>query len=98
MRELYPGYDVLSKRDTPSWNEQTRRVINRRLAVDPQAHQFFNDQEWRTLCAICARIIPQPPQREPVPIAALIDRKMTENVRDGYRHARLPPMQQSWQC
>ena len=31
MRDLYPGYDVLSKRNTPSWNEQTRAVIDQRL-------------------------------------------------------------------
>ena len=96
MRDLYPGYDVLSKRDTPSWNQQTRRVIDRRLAVDPNAHDFFNDDEWRTLRAICDRIIPQPPDRVPVPIAPLIDRKMTENACDGYRHAQLPPMQACW--
>jgi len=26
MRDHYPGYDVLSKRSTPSWNRQTREV------------------------------------------------------------------------
>jgi hypothetical protein len=98
MRDLYPGYDVLSKRNTPSWNEQTRRVIDRRLAVNPDAHAFFNDEEWQTLRAICDRIIPQPADRaSPVPLAALVDRKMVENRRDGYRHARLPPMQPAWQ-
>ena len=30
--DRYPGYDVLTKRDTPSWNEQTRAVIDARLA------------------------------------------------------------------
>ena len=59
MRDLYPGYDVLAKRHTPSWNEQTRAVIERRLAIDPNAHRFFTQSEWDTLQAICARIIPQ---------------------------------------
>jgi hypothetical protein len=98
MRDLYPNYDVLSKRNTLSWNEQTRRAIDRRLAVGAQDHGFFSEQEWQTLGAICERIIPQPADRQtPVPVAALIDRKMIENARDGYRHADLPPLQEAWQ-
>jgi len=97
MRDLYPGYDVLSKRDTPSWNEQTRRVIDRRLAIDPDAHRFFSDEEWTTLRALCDCIIPQPVGRtRPVPVAAMVDQKMVKNERDGYRHAELPPMQEAW--
>jgi Gluconate 2-dehydrogenase subunit 3 len=97
MRDLYPGYDVLSKRDTASWNEQTRRVVERRLAIDPQAHRFFSDEEWSTLCALCERIVPQPAERaRHIPVPALLDEKMVENSRDGYRHAQLPPMQDAW--
>jgi hypothetical protein len=95
--DLYPGYDVLSKRDTPSWNEQTRRVIDRRLAIDPTQHRFFSDEEWATLCALCARIVPQPPDRvAPIPVPAMVDQKMVENSLDGYRQAKLPSMQEAW--
>ena len=38
--ERFPGYDVLAKRDTPSWNEQTRRAIDARLAI-PHEPRFF---------------------------------------------------------
>ncbi len=96
MRERYPGYDVLLKRHTPSWNEQTRRVIDQRLAIDPNAHCFFSDAEWPTLRALCDRIVPQPADRPEVPIAAMIDLKMAEDWQDGYRNAQLPPMQQAW--
>ena len=48
MTERYPGYDVLTKRWTQSWNEQTRQVIDRRLAV-PREPRFFSAAEWRTL-------------------------------------------------
>ena len=90
MRDLYPGYDVLAKRHTPSWNEQTRVVIERRLAIDPNAHRFFIQSEWDTLQAICARIIPQEMGgRDPVPIAAMIDQKIADRQHDGYRDARL---------
>jgi hypothetical protein len=40
MTDRYPGYDVLSKRWTQSWNEQTREVIDRRLAA-PREPRFF---------------------------------------------------------
>ncbi len=96
MRDLYPGYDVLSKRDTPSWNGQTRGAIDRRLAIDPERYQFFSEAEWLTLCALCHRIIPQPTDRTPVPVAAMVDLKMVEGPRDGYRNAQLPPMQDAW--
>ncbi len=96
MRNLYPGYDVLSKRNTMSWNEQTRRVIDRRLSIDPDAHQFFSRAEWAALCALCDRIVPQPPGRPRIPVPALVDLKLTEDVRDGYRNAKLPVLREAW--
>lgn len=97
MRERYPGYDVLSKRDTPSWNDATRAVVDRRLAIDPHAHHFFDAAEWLTLRAMCARIVPQRPARtRAVPVAAMVDAKLHEQRGDGYRDARLPPMDEAW--
>ncbi|HEY1749678.1 MAG TPA: gluconate 2-dehydrogenase subunit 3 family protein [Caulobacteraceae bacterium] len=97
MTERFPGYDVLSKRGTPSWNDQTRAVVDARLAIDPEAHAFFTDAEWRTLKAVCARIVPQPPDRpQPAPVAAMIDEKMAAGGSDGYRDARMPPMGEAW--
>jgi hypothetical protein len=95
MSERYPGYDVLAKRHTPSWNEQTRRVVDRRLAL-PRDPRFFAEAEWRTLDAVCGRIMPQPKTRPPVPIAALVDAKLFEDRGDGYRDHRLPPLRQAW--
>jgi hypothetical protein len=99
MRELYPGYDVLAKRNTPSWNEQTRDVINRRLAIGCNDRRFFTEHEWLTLRAICDCVVPQPEDRSNfVPVAAMVDQKMREDEADGYRDARLLKMQQAWQC
>jgi hypothetical protein len=95
MTERYPGYDVLGKRHTPSWNEQTRRVIDRRLAL-PREPRFLPEEEWQTLEAICRRIVPQPNNRVPVPIAAMVDEKLLENRGDGYRDYRLPAMREAW--
>lgn len=97
MSDRYPGYDVLAKRASQSWNDQTRRVIDERLAMDTEAHGFFTDVEWLTVKAVCARIVPQPADRSrPVPLAAMIDQKLVANATDGYRDARLPPLREAW--
>lgn len=97
MSDRYPGYDVLAKRNSQSWNSQTRHVIDERLAIDPEAHRFFTDAEWAILQAVCARIVPQPAARaRPVPIAAMIDQKLVADSGDGYRDTRLPPLRETW--
>ncbi len=96
MPERYPGYDVMRKRNTLSWNAITRRVIDARLAVR-DVPEFLAPDAWLTLQAICRRIVPQPQGRPPVPIAALVDRKLAADARDGYRQATLPPLREAWQ-
>jgi hypothetical protein len=96
MSARYPNYDVLAKRHTPSWNEKTRRVIDQRLAVAREP-RFLASEEFATLDAIAARIVPQPATRPPVPISALIDTKLFEDKGDGYRDHRLPPLREAWQ-
>ena len=97
MRERYPGYNVLAKRNTPSWNEQTRRVIDVRMAIHPDAHAFFSDEEWPTVLALCQRIVPQPPDRShPAPVAAMVDAKLASGQGDGYRVHRLPHQGEAW--
>ncbi|MFM0140619.1 gluconate 2-dehydrogenase subunit 3 family protein [Caballeronia grimmiae] len=91
----YPGYDVMTKRDTSSWDEVTRNVIDERLAT-PNDPQFFDAVEWRALCALCACIVPQDRQRPAVPVAGLVDARLAKSTGDGYRDARLPPMRDAW--
>ncbi len=99
MSDRYPGYDVLKKRNSMSWNEQTRKVIDQRLALDPNRHLFFSDEEWSTLRAVCDRIVPQTAVRaHQVPLAAMVDEKMYKNAGDGYRYADLPAMRDAWRC
>src|SRR6185369_16173626 len=95
IKPQFPGYDVLAKRNTLSWNDATRRVIDHRLAL-PREPRFFTATEWRTLGAVCDRILPQPPDRPPVPLPAFIDDKLTFDRRDGYRYAELPPQREAW--
>lgn len=91
----YPGYDVLSKRDTPSWNDKTREVIDARLAVDARP-LFLSADEWRTLQALCDRVMPQPDRRPRVPLAAYVDRQLATGKTKGYRFADMPQPAEAW--
>ena len=96
MRDRFPGYDVLNKRHSPSWNEQTRRAVDARLAL-PHEPRFFTAEEWAIVRPLCDRIVPQPGgDRPPVPTAALLDNRLHENQKDGYRNAKLPPQRDAW--
>ncbi|HEX7933261.1 MAG TPA: gluconate 2-dehydrogenase subunit 3 family protein [Paraburkholderia sp.] len=91
----YPGYDVLNKRDTPSWDEPTRAVIDERLAVHREP-RFFDAVEWRAVTSLAWRIVPQASMEPVVPVAALLDHRLHTNQGDGYRNAALPPMREAW--
>lgn len=94
----YPGYDVLDKRDTPSWDAPTRAVLDARLAT-PHTARFLDPARWHTLVALCERIVPQHEDeaRAFVPVAAYVDGKLFDDHRDGFRDARLPPLREAWQ-
>jgi hypothetical protein len=97
MTERFPGYDVLAKRDSPSWNALTRRVVDARLATNPGAHEFLDEHDWATLRALCERIVPQAPDRPGrIPVAALVDAMLAKGHPEGYRDSRLPPLQEAW--
>lgn len=91
----FPGYDVLAKRRTPSWNDQTREVISQRLAISPNSPQFFTAEEFATVTALAARIVPQP-SPAPIPVAALVDHKLHQDKSDGYRQAGMPREREAW--
>ncbi|MGJ4931144.1 gluconate 2-dehydrogenase subunit 3 family protein [Bradyrhizobium sp. HKCCYLS2038] len=91
----YPGYDVLAKRNGPSWNDKTREVIAERLSVTATP-LFFSTDEFVLLQAIAARIVPQPATRPAIPVAALVDRKLHTNISDGYRPAGMPRQRDAW--
>ena len=93
--DRYPGYDVLAKWSGPSWNAKTRQVIARRLAIAPEP-RFFTADEFETVTAIAARIVPQPPTRAPIPVAALVDQKLLDGIMDGYRTAGMPRDGEAW--
>ena len=91
----YAGYDVLDKWDSPSWNEQTRETVRKRLDEVPERH-FLSEEQWALLEAIAARLIPQPDRDQPIPIVPWIDDRLHKDRRHGYRYADLPPMREAW--
>jgi hypothetical protein len=95
FRTAYLGYDVLGKWDTPSWDDQTREVIRKRLTEVP-ARRFFSISEWQTLEAVSARLVPQPERSNPIPIVPWIDEKLHYDRRDGFRYDDMPPLREAW--
>jgi hypothetical protein len=93
--DRFPGYDVMSKRAGPSWNDQTRRVVAERLSIS-SAPRFFNPEEFETVVAVAERIVPQPKTRALIPVAALVDDKLHKGKLDGYRHKGMPRDGDAW--
>jgi len=91
----YPGYDVLAKRDTPSWDAVTRRVIDERLAT-PDTPRFLTKEEWEVADALCRRIVPQPGEADAVSLVALLDAKLLGDHGGGFREADMPYMREAW--
>lgn len=95
FRTPYPGYDVLAKWNTPSWNDATRQVVAHRLHEVP-ARCFFGPEDWHVLEALCACVMPQDEREDRVPIAAWIDQDCLTERTTGTRYAELPPMREVW--
>ncbi|HEY4030500.1 MAG TPA: gluconate 2-dehydrogenase subunit 3 family protein [Caulobacteraceae bacterium] len=95
MTERYPGYDVLSKWDSVSFNEVTRRVLWRRLDQTPP-RRFFTEAEWTLVDALAAHLAPTPERGEAIPITPWIDAELHEGRGEGWRIPGIPPMQEAW--
>ncbi|MBE1161552.1 gluconate 2-dehydrogenase subunit 3 family protein [Dyella acidiphila] len=95
MKARYPGYNVLDKRGTVSWDDVTREVIKQRMAP-PSESRFLDPLAWQTLQAVCESVMPQSPEAAQIPVAAMLDERLRTNAGDGYRDMRLPPLRQAW--
>ena len=95
LRPPYAGYDVLEKWDSPSWDDVTREVIQRRLSEVPE-RRFFSTTEWQTLEAVADRLLPQSDRPHPIRIVPWIDEKLHRNDLDGFRYDDMPVLRDAW--
>jgi hypothetical protein len=91
----FPGYDVLAKWDSPSFDDVTRDVLTHRLTAVP-LRRFLTAGEWDLLDAINARLLPQPEREHPIPITPWIDAMLHDDRGEGYRHPDMPPLRDAW--
>jgi hypothetical protein len=95
MSTRYPGYDVLAKWDSPSFDDTTRQVLAGRLERVPP-RRFLSEAQWRLLEAVNRRLLPQPERAEPIPITPWIDAMLHDNRGEGYRHPDMPALRETW--
>jgi hypothetical protein len=95
VADRFPDYDVLAKRDGPSWNDRTRAVVDTRLALTVD-ESVLGPLRTATLQAVVDRIVPQPQARPPVNAAAVLIEKIASDAGDGHRPERLPRVRQAW--
>ena len=95
MADRFPDYDVLTKRDTPSWNQRTRDVIDERLALQ-LADGVLTATQMATLHVVVERLCPDPPGRPPTTTLAMVVDKIARDDNGGHRHHLLPRTAECW--
>ncbi len=97
FRTPYPGYNVLDKWDSVSFNDATRRVIADRLGNVPR-RRFFDEGDYALLTAVIDCILPQPERtrEQRIPVEAFIDAMLHENRGSGTRYAGTPTQREAW--
>jgi hypothetical protein len=95
VADPFPDYDVLAKRGTPSWNRQTRKVVEDRLALQIPPHPL-SESQLATLRRVVRQVVPDPEGRPPTTTLAMVVKKIAEDGTDGYRHHALPATRECW--
>jgi hypothetical protein len=95
VHDRFPDYDVLATRDSPSWNDKTREVIDERLALEvPDG--VLTATQLATLRIVVRRICSDPPGRPPTTTLAMIVGKIADDASTGFRPAGLPRTTDAW--
>jgi hypothetical protein len=95
VHDPFPDYDVLAKRDSLSWNDKTREVIDQRMALQVP-EDVLTPAQLATLSTVLQRICPDPPSRPPTTTQAIIVHKIAGDACVGFRHASLPRTAEAW--
>jgi hypothetical protein len=86
----YPGYHTLDQQKF--WDARTREVVLDRVHNVPLI-RFFAPEEAKLMEAVASRILPQDDRDEQhrIPIVPMIDKRLFEGRRDGYRQEDMLP-------
>jgi hypothetical protein len=95
LPDRYPSSNILAQRG--HWDDATRRIVLDRVYNVPD-FRYFDEQQRRTLEALCRRVIPQEhrPSDRRVPIAPWIDARCHNRAEDGFRYDDMPPNHVAW--
>ena len=70
--------------------EPTRRALQARMAPPHGSPRAFTAEQFRTLQAVCLRLIPEPALVSRVGLAARLDARLADATPRGWRHAEAP--------
>lgn len=89
---MYPPRTVRDLTATDLVTPQTRAVLRSRLegGDDSPLPRFLSPEEFATLAAACARLIPQDDRDTRVDLPANIDWRLAEDKSDGWRYDSMP--------
>lgn len=95
MNPTYPKGTTSRLLATDMITPKTREVLGARIAAyeHPGAPEpgFFTSDEFRTLQAVCARLLPQPDRGRPIDLAGAIDQRLAASKTNGWRYDTMPP-------
>jgi hypothetical protein len=91
----YPGYRTLSQQ--AFWDDATRQVVLDRVNNVPPL-RFFAGDEVRVMRAVVDRILPQDDRiaATRIPILNIIDKRLADDIQDGYRFEGMPKDQEAF--
>jgi hypothetical protein len=88
----FDGYDVLGQ--VATWDHVTAGTVLARLGP-PQPLRFFTPSEEPTAAALFDQLLAQ--WDEPrVPVLAMVDARLNDNLTDGWHYGDMPPDQEAW--
>ncbi len=88
----YPSGTVRALLQTDLVTPATRHALLARLHGPTRtAPRFFTAEEFATLEAACACLIPQPDGQEKIDLAGDLDRQLASGEGDGWRYDDMPP-------
>ena len=95
MNPTYPKGTTSRLLATDLVTPKTREVLGARIAAyeHPGAPEpgFFTSEEFRTLQAVCARLLPQSDRDRPIDLAGAIDQRLAASKTNSWRYDTMPP-------